>query len=251
MLARIHIQANDNCNVASNTTKEREGPTTLSPTEDDRCVKSLALEPHIDSSNGQQAQDVLNGYSDTHFELDYNQLLNKYYELEEQRQNILQQLNQFGSWEYQGSGSSVQCGTTSTYQEQQVAAAGASYPPVVCSYCPYGCHSLVAPCTSLHACSLSGPSVEKTCAATSVVDVNSKPFSLEDAGYVKMAMGATERALSSLKTKASGNDDVNTSEEKEKEVDINVGHLAQSSSSETDLTTVLNAWYLAGFYTGK
>ena len=71
---------------------------------------------------------------------------------------------------------------------------------------------MVAPCTSLHACSLCGPSVEKTCAATSVVDLNSKTFSLEDAGCVKMAMGAAERALSSLKTKASGNDDVNTSE---------------------------------------
>jgi hypothetical protein len=27
--------------------------------------------------------------------------------------------------------------------------------------------------------------------------------------------------------------------------------IAQSTSSETDLTVVLNAWYSAGFYTGK
>lgn len=27
--------------------------------------------------------------------------------------------------------------------------------------------------------------------------------------------------------------------------------MAESTSSETDLTAVLNAWYSAGFYTGK
>lgn len=36
--------------------------------------------------------------------------------------------------------------------------------------------------------------------------------------------------------------------EKKKE---NEGDVAQTNNSETDLTVVLNAWYSAGFYTGK
>jgi hypothetical protein len=31
----------------------------------------------------------------------------------------------------------------------------------------------------------------------------------------------------------------------------NEGEITQNTSSETDLTVVLNAWYSAGFYTGK
>lgn len=34
-------------------------------------------------------------------------------------------------------------------------------------------------------------------------------------------------------------------------VETNEGKLAQETSSETDLSVVLNAWYSAGFYTGK
>lgn len=39
--------------------------------------------------------------------------------------------------------------------------------------------------------------------------------------------------------------------EKGKDEEIKGADVAHSTSSETDLAEVLNAWYSAGFYTGK
>ncbi|CAK9173445.1 unnamed protein product [Ilex paraguariensis] len=249
--AKRHMEEGDNSNVASNITTEIGDNNNLSPIKDDHCVESFAPEPHMVSLNGQHVQDVLKGYSDTQSADNYNQLVYRYYELEEQRQKVLQQLSQFGNWDYQGSGSGVHWSNSSTFQEHQVSAAHASYPPLVCSCFSYGCQSLVAPCTSLPACTLCRPCVDKTCIAASAVDCNGTSFSLEGGDFVTTATRTAERALSSLKTKASGSSDVNKNEEKEEEGEANVGHLAQSTSTETDLATVLNAWYLAGFHTGK
>lgn len=232
--AARHAGADDNNNVASNTTTELGETNDLPQNKTNHVVDSFTQEPNVDLSYGQHTQDTLQHYSNTQGAGDYTQLLNQYYELEEQRQKVLQQLQQFGGWDYQGSGSNVQWGTGSASQEHPVPTSQASYPAVVSSYCPYGCQCLVAPC------SLGGTYAGKTCDATSGIDHNGKLTSSENGDIIKTAMGAAESALSSLKIKTS-----------EKGEERHEGQLEQSAISETDLTVVFNAWYSAGFYTGK
>ncbi|CAL5359547.1 hypothetical protein CsSME_00049728 [Camellia sinensis var. sinensis] len=232
--AARHAQAGDNNNVAANTTTELGETNDLPQNKTNHVVDSFTQEPNVDLSYGQHTQDTLQHYSNTQGAGDYTQLLNQYYELEEQRQKILQQLQQFGSWDYQGSGSNVQWGTSSASLEHPVPTSQASYPAVVSSYCPYGCQCLVAPC------SLGGTCAGKTCDATSGIDHNGKLTSSENGDIIKTALGAAESALSSLKIKTS-----------EKGEERHEGQLEKSAISETDLTVVFNAWYSAGFYTGK
>ncbi|KAF5935909.1 hypothetical protein HYC85_027038 [Camellia sinensis] len=196
--AARHAQAGDNNNVAANTTTELGETNDLPQNKTNHVVDSFTQEPNVDLSYGQHTQDTLQHYSNTQGAGDYTQLLNQYYELEEQRQKILQQLQQFGSWHYQGSGSNVQWGTSSASLEHPVPTSQASYPAVVSSYCPYGCQCLVAPC------SLGGTCAGKTCDATSGIDHNGKLTSSENGDIIKTALGAAESALSSLKIKTSG-----------------------------------------------
>lgn len=190
---------------------------------------------YMSSSND---QNVHNNYLNTQCVEDYNHLLNQYYELEDQRQKILQQLYQFGSWNYQGSDSSVQwgtfsasqehqvpaaqascqtdstvqLGTTSASQEHQVPAAQVSYPTVACSCCSSVCPCLVGPCTSLPACTSGGACTGKLCDDTSAGGHNGNSLSIKEDDLIKTAMGAVDRALSSLKTKASGGSDIGEGE---------------------------------------
>ncbi|XP_057467496.1 uncharacterized protein LOC130756890 isoform X1 [Actinidia eriantha] len=230
--AKRHAQADDNSNVASNTTTELGETYDLPGSEKDHIVDSFAQECNVDLSSGQHTQDALQDYSNTQGAGDYTQLLNQYYVLEEQRQKILQQLQQFGSWDYQGS--SGQWGTCSASQEYKLPTNQTSFPAVVSSCCPYACQCLVAPC------SFGGTCVGKTCDATSGIGHNGKSPSFEDGDIIKTAMEAAERAISSLKTKTS-----------EKGEESHEGQLEQRAICETDLTVVFNAWYSAGFHTGK
>ncbi|KAG5524736.1 hypothetical protein RHGRI_031418 [Rhododendron griersonianum] len=164
-------------------------------------------------------------YSNTQGAGDYTQLVNQYYGLEEQRQKILQQLQPLGSWDYQGS---------SVQWEQPVSASQSSYPAVVASCCPYVGQCLVAPC------SFGGTCVCRTCEASSGIGHNGNPPSFEDGDIAKTAMGAAEKALSCLKTKAS-----------EKAEESHEGQAEGKAIRETDLTDVFIAWYLAEQSTAK
>ncbi|KAK4389701.1 hypothetical protein Sango_2307100 [Sesamum angolense] len=88
----------------------------------------------------------------------------------------------------------------------------------------------------------SGTCIDKSCDAIPEGSQNRNSMSPQDSDYVKTAMVAAEKALSSLK-EANG--------VKEKSVGMEMGHSAESNKSTTDLDVVLNAWYSAGFYTGK
>lgn len=187
----------------------------ISHVKENHCGYSRAAEPCIDSSNNlhkQNMEDAGEGYSYSHGAEDYNKLLNLYNELEEKRQKILEQLHQFGGWNYQysgegsGSGAGVQWGTYSTYQERSIPASQVSHPNVVSSCC--GCQYLVAPCTSCPGCSLGGTSVCKTCTDDSVAMVPGKSCPLEDGDIVKTAMGAAEKAISSMRTKISSDPNI-------------------------------------------
>ncbi|XP_022145364.1 uncharacterized protein LOC111014833 isoform X2 [Momordica charantia] len=143
----------------------------------------------------------------------YNKLLEQYYELEEKRQKVLDQLYH-GGWNYDdvSAGSSVgtQWGTSSAYQEHPVPASQTSHN---------------------HAISTCWPS-------SYPIPVGPQSSSLADGDIIKTAMDAAARAISSMTTKIP-----------EKVSERRDGIMPQSASSETDLAAVFNAWYSAGFYT--
>ncbi|KAJ7953405.1 Survival motor neuron [Quillaja saponaria] len=207
--------------------------------------------PPVDASNGihiQDTQDAQKGYPYSQDGNDYDQLLGQYYELEEKRQKILEQLNQFGGWNYHypagGSNSGVQC---SNSQEHLVQACQVSHPNIICSCCPYFCQSSVAPCMSCTGCPLGGGTCVGKPSDDSVTMGPANSSTYEDGKIVRTAMGAAEKALSTIRTNFSGDSNINEEKEKEK-VKQETG---QCTGSETDLSAVLNAWYSAGFYTGK
>ncbi|CAK9321473.1 unnamed protein product [Citrullus colocynthis] len=175
---------------------------------------SVAL--HVKETQQEPIEDSnLNLKSEEH----YNQLLKQYYELEEKRQKVLERLYQCGAggWNYQdvnaGSDVGTQWGTSAAYQEHPVSASQPSHYQAMPSSLPSSCPILAGPQSS----------------------------SLADGDIIKTAMDSAARAIASMKT-------VN----KEKESERHDGIMPQSgASSETDLATVLNAWYSAGFYTGK
>ena len=221
----------NNSKVASNNATEMKEIVNPSSNKENHSADSYASEHHISSSNSQHVQDVHNANSNSEGTKDYNSLLNQYYELEEQRQKILQQLYQFGNWNHQDSGYGVEWGTASASHENQVPVAQGCCPaivpwgtttashenqvtaaqascPGVASCCSFTCPCLLTPCTSLPACSI-GICESKTCNATSGFGHNGKSSSLGDGELNNMALGAAERALSSLKTNSSGISDVN------------------------------------------
>ncbi|WCJ29109.1 hypothetical protein M5689_010766 [Euphorbia peplus] len=226
--------AEENNNVVSNTLTTRGvgEAENISLLQQDHPLQS------VDSLSGQHTQAVID-YSQN-LEA-YNQLLNQYYELEEKRQMVLHQLYQFGGYDYQTS--NVAFGST-----QQLANCNTSLPTVACSCCcPYASHCSEAPCTSFQCCSQAGTCASKPCDHSSSLTCHEKSAPLTDGDVVKTAMAAAEKALSSIKLTESTN---SSQDEKEKGKD-SVDGIAQSMSSETDLSLVLNAWYSAGFYTGK
>lgn len=168
----------------------------LSAVKENHCVG-----PNAHESSPQGAEDVQNGNSHSQGAEEYNRLLNQYYELEEKRQKILEQLHQFGSWNYQYSGEGSGYGT---YQEHLLPANQACNPNVVCSCCPYACQGSVTSCSSAPACCLGGPYACNSCPGASVVTDPGRSLPLEDSDIVKTAMGAAERAISSMTMKISG-----------------------------------------------
>ncbi|XP_027081289.1 uncharacterized protein [Coffea arabica] len=193
-------EISDDNKVPSNSAAETEENGNVPTVKESSFLESEAPEDHVVSSTGQDIHQEPEGYLNLQTTEHYNQLVNKYYELEDQRQKILQQLNQFGYWNYDS-------GLTASVSQEPETSTSQAYPTVPSSFCPYGCQSWVAPCTSVP-CYFSG--------------------------------GAC--AGNSCNASAKG---------KEKQSQKNFCHLEKSTSSETDLTVVLNAWYSAGFYTGK
>ncbi|XP_015574446.2 uncharacterized protein LOC8278511 isoform X2 [Ricinus communis] len=238
-------------NVPSNAAIELGEAKKLTAVQENHHLDSIEPQPGIYSSGGQDALAV-NDYSYVQNSEGYNQLLTQYYDIEEKRQRILHQLQQLGGYDYhypaEGFGSSQQWGTCCS-QDHSVPKSQ----PVICSCCPYACRCSAVPCTSFSACSFDGTCDGKLCNNSSEVMGLAKSVPLVDGDIVKIAMGAAERAISTTKTISSIN---SGTKEKEKEKENGKGKdneekLAQNTRSETDLSIVLNAWYSAGFYTGK
>ncbi|XP_027182954.1 uncharacterized protein LOC113781249 isoform X2 [Coffea eugenioides] len=214
-------EISDDNKVPSNSAAETEENGNVPTVKESSFLESEAPEDHVVSSTGQDIHQEPEGYLNLQTTEHYNQLVNKYYELEDQRQKILQQLNEFGYWNYDS-------GLTASVSQEPETSTSQAYPTVPSSFCPYGCQSWVAPCTSVPCYFSGGACAGNSCNAS-----------------------AKEQALSSLKEQACTNCDASVNEGKEKQSQKNFCHLEKSTSSETDLTVVLNAWYSAGFYTGK
>ncbi|OIV92980.1 hypothetical protein TanjilG_20642 [Lupinus angustifolius] len=219
--------------------------TYASKLEENHLAESRVDLPHLDSTSSQDIQNVQNSYAYAQGADDYNQLVAKYYELEDKKLKVLEQLNQYGCSNYQyvatASGADV---PHSNSQDYSNSAYQFSDPNVVCTCCSCYSQCLPAPCTSVPGCFLGASRAGKLCDSHSV-EMDHKMLSpCEDDEIHKMAMGAVEKALSSIRT-VSGDSSAN--EEKEN----NSFEPEQINGSETDLTAVFNAWYSAGFYTGK
>ncbi|KAL8552929.1 hypothetical protein ACS0TY_001561 [Phlomoides rotata] len=119
---------------------------------------------------------------------EYSMLLNKYYEVEGQRQQILQQLYQYNNCNEQ-----FPISSTPTAEEYQASVAQ-PYDTVTC-HCPYGCQNWVVPCNSLPTSCLGGNYVDKCCQDIPKGSQNGNSMSPEDPDFVKTAMVAAERAL--------------------------------------------------------
>ncbi|KAL8053384.1 hypothetical protein ABFX02_05G067600 [Erythranthe guttata] len=190
-------------------------------------IENQAMESHNVHSQSEAAWGSVN-------QEEYNQLLSKYYEIEDQRQKILQQLNQCNNWNYQNPISDA-----STSEEYYRASLPQQPYDTVTCYCSYGCQNWVVPCDSLTA----------SCPDAICKDARkAHSVSHEESDIVKTAMDAAKRAVSSITRDASIKADVSANEGNSVEI---TAQSTESSKTETDLAAVLNAWYSAGFYTGK
>ncbi|PWA84920.1 hypothetical protein CTI12_AA049000 [Artemisia annua] len=183
---------------------------------------------HLNPSNGDQVQEADGTYTNTEYAEQYNVLLNQYNAVEEQRQKLLQQLYQYGSWDYQG----YSYGAAYDSQYQTVPAPQTSEPPV-CSCRPYVCPYSTAAVSS-----------SETCVGSTTLAHKGNSVSLKDDEFIKSAMEAVDRAIHSFNKETSEG-------KKEEKVASGSGEILQDKSSQTDLSAVLNAWFSAGFYTGK
>ncbi|CAL0311793.1 unnamed protein product [Lupinus luteus] len=221
----------------------------VSKLEENHAAESQQVDqPCLDSTSGQDIHNAHNSYAYAQGADDYNQLVAQYYALEEKRLKVLEQLNQYGGSNYQyqyAADASGSGGQYSNSQDYSMSTYQVSDPNAVCTCCPCYSQTLPATCTSVPGCSLGGSCVGRPPGHHFVEMDHKMLFPGDDDKIQKMAMGAAEKALSNIKATVSGDSNVN--EEKER----NKSELEQINGSETDLTAVLNAWYSAGFYTGK
>ncbi|KAG9452476.1 hypothetical protein H6P81_005380 [Aristolochia fimbriata] len=176
--------------------------------------------------------------------LEHTQLLKQYYELEHQRQKILMLLQQANSGYYytnpEDSASCVPWTQSSTSQGNGALMHDPSHMSYFQSYDSNPCPCLGAP-SWVPPCVLGGRCVEADSANF---------FSAADDNIAKVAMGAAEKAFSSMKMKAPPSS--SSCKGKQEGPDVRPeSEMFQNTTSSTDLTEVLNAWYSAGFYTGK
>jgi hypothetical protein len=168
-------------------------------------------QPCLDSTNGTEIQNEHNGYLYGKGLDDYNKLVAQYYELEEKRLKILDQINQFGGWNYQYAATESNNGVPCLDgQDYSMSTHQVSDPNVVCTCCPSFSQCALASCTSVPGCSVGGScAAGKPCNWYSVEKDHKMLISCEDGKIREMAMGAAERALSTIRTTISGDPNVN------------------------------------------
>ncbi|CAN6246476.1 unnamed protein product [Urochloa humidicola] len=201
---------------------------------------------------------------------EYNELLRQYYELEEKSRNILQQLQQANYWNQAS-------GYASTTQQQQIPAYTATAPDPHSSTTQSSCCYWNVPLVSVSCCSAAQPSegsasmapsggcsVSLTCdqcpgASTTYPGVSNfmqLPTKLPPDGdqVVKAAMMTAEGALNFMRSTVSGQPGSQRNESetgKEESPSTGINPNLDITGADSDLAVLLNAWYAAGFYTGR
>lgn len=197
-------------------------------------------------------------YSDHQIQ-NYNELLKQYYELEQRKAKIADQLWSANYWNHQ---TPAQC---STSQEQQVPVSSCSElnPSISCPCCTCQCLTTTSISTCPVASSLCagyaccpqrlccfGSQVQQEAgvahfSSKDAFSMNSiKHSTQEDGGIVETGIVPIEMVTN---PEANLSKKLNLSEEKKGEHDVS----STSKCPRTDLTSVLNAWYWAGFKTGR
>jgi len=195
---------------------------------------------------------------------EHARLVSNYYDLEKQRQEVLQQLYQFNGWNCQITNeqatSSAQWNGYASFQGIQ----GASYNPQYCPMLPY-CHTCpywptqpplcMGPCSRYAPCASSGAGIsnnEPHCQCwyrntPLPTELNntvepSKPLPAED-NITESILEAVKKATSTAKEEMSR---VDNEFRGEMEIDK-----SGEGSSDADVTEMLHAWFSAGFYTAR
>lgn len=177
------------------------------------------------------------GYS-YHQSLNYDELLKQYNELEHRKEKIVEQLWQANYWNYQ---TQVQCPAS---QQQQISVSSGSElaPNSSCPWCTCQRPMVsVLPvgyaCCPQHILCCSGSQVQQEAGVQTddrAVETGSMP--------VELLRDSVERDLS----RAS-----NLDEETKKREDDASGKDLSSTNQKTNLISVINAWYWAGYHTGR
>uniref|UniRef100_A0ACD5YL82 Uncharacterized protein n=1 Tax=Avena sativa TaxID=4498 RepID=A0ACD5YL82_AVESA len=186
---------------------------------------------------------------------DYNELLRKYYELEVQSREVLEQLHQTNYWNYQIPGQS------SAYQQEQVPAYSATAPDPYTSTTQPSCCSLNVPMVSVSCCSTGQQSGDQCPGASTTYPTGATFVQLpakvsnNDDQVAKAAKLAAEGAMNFMRTTISGDPGSFPRNEgetrKENNTTVGMHPNFDATGADSDLTVVLNAWYTAGFYTGR
>ncbi|KAM3305673.1 hypothetical protein P3S67_012540 [Capsicum chacoense] len=180
---RSNREGDDSSKVTPDTTTEMGDSSSFPSVKENSFSEAVPPENHTGQLNEQNTQDKAIQSVHSQSVEDYNQLLYKYYELEDQRQKILQQLNQFGI-----SGDQI---SDYTSQEHQAYASQNLNPTESSFYCPYECQSWVSPYTASPCC-LCGNQDDKTCDA-SLQYVQGKNSLPQNPNLVSIAMEAAEK----------------------------------------------------------
>ncbi|KAL5213084.1 hypothetical protein ABZP36_023931 [Zizania latifolia] len=201
---------------------------------------------------------------------DYNELVKKYYELEAQSRKVLEQLHQTNYWNYQIPEQS------SANQQLQVPAYSATTPDPHSSTTQSPRCCLDVPLVSVSCCSTGQPSgascmlpsggcsISLTCdqcpGASATYSTGATcmlhPTKASDDGdqVAKAAVMTAEGAMNLMRNTMSGDPGMfpgkNASSGKDSTT-MGMNPNFDTMGADSDLAVVLNAWYAAGFYTGR
>ncbi|XP_040377333.1 uncharacterized protein LOC102701791 [Oryza brachyantha] len=249
-------------------THEERKPTEQAPLQGTDLEKETHFsEPKMHASDATDAEQKDTSDQQT---WDYNELVKKYYELEEQSRKVLEQLHQTNYWSYQVPGQS------SVYQQVQVPAYSATAPDLHSSTIqnPYCCANV--PLVSVSCCSTGqtsgascmqpsgGCSISLTCdqcpgtstAYSTGASCMQQPEKVSTDGdqVAKAAIMTAEGAMNFMRSTISGDSGtfprVDTASGKEGTT-MGMNPNFDTVGADSDLAVVLNAWYAAGFYTGR
>lgn len=200
-------------NAVINNRTDVEEANNVPPFQQNHQANSSVPEPIVQTSSSNKPQ-TLEGSTNSQPESEYYQVLHQYYEIEKQRLNVLQQLQQvghgydYGYYQSQSDGSGSCAYTYCAPQENQDSTHYASkqVAPVVSSCCP----CLTGLCPLVPGCSSSGQAcISKM--VTYSAPISSEPAkvsSLQNDPVVQMAMGAAERAIASIQVQTSDTSNV-------------------------------------------